>query len=69
MCQHADTPTCMPIRIYHHYVFGLATDVQMRRRGDHQNYIILQLFFVTIDDDSSKEVFNMRLQYESSVGA
>ena len=62
-------PTCMPIRIYHHYVFGLAADMQTRRRGDHQNYIILKLFFVTIDDDSCKEVFNMRLQYESSVGA
>ena len=95
MCRHADTPTCIPIRIYHHYVFdvarecadtltrrhayllgyiiimvfGLAADVQMRRHGDHHNYIILQLFYVRIHDESSKEVFNMRLQYESSVGA
>ena len=69
MCQHANMRTCMPIRIYHHYVFGLAADVQMRWRGDHQNYIILQLFYVRIHNESSKEVFNMRLQYESSVGA
>ena len=48
---------------------GLAADVQTRRWGDHQNYIILQLFYVRIHDESSKEVFNMRLQYESSVGA
>ena len=68
MC-HVNVPTCIPIRIYHHYVFGLATDMQTCRRSDHHNYIILQLFYVRIHDESSKEVFNMRLQYESSVGA